>query len=520
MKWSQLSAELKRRGVYAVLAAYAVAAWLVLQIGEVTFEPLQFPTWVMQTLIVVVALGFPLSAVLAWFFDFSFKGIRRDTGYSPARPASEPSIAVLPFADMSVEQDQGYFCDGVAEEIQNALTTIERLHVAARSSSFRYRKAEMDARDIGRELGVATILEGSVRKAGNRVRVTAQLIDIDSGYHLWSKTFDEELKDIFAIQDEIANGIVEALLKTIAKEPASAVRTTASDDVTAYDYYLRGRHFMNRFHKMELDFACQMFQHAIEIDPEFALAWAGCADCYSLLVIYHDPQETYRESAREASSKALQLAPDLAEAHASRGLALLVSEEFEDCEAEFRRAIELNPRSFQSYYYYARARFHQGDMEAAQRLFRRAAVVDPEDFQSRCLRAQILRGAGRIDEAVEPILERHIEWNPDDARALHLGAGSLIVLGKYDRAKRWLRRALAMDPDDSVVLYNVACNFTTMGEYEEALDYLEKSVANGMVSASWMRNDDDLAPLRDMPRYRALLQQLEALESSTAAQSE
>jgi adenylate cyclase len=179
---------------------------------------------------------------------------------------------------------------------------------------------------------------------------------------------------------------------------------------------------------------------------------------------------------------------------------------------------------FQAYYYFARARFHQGDMEDAQRLFRKAADVDPEDFQSRCLRAQILRGVGRVDEAieqateVEPILERHIEWNPDDARALHLGAGSLILLGQYDRAKRWLRRALAMDPDDSVVLYNLACNFTTMGEHEEALDYLENSVANGMVSASWMRNDDDLKPLRDSPRYLALLRRLEELEAANVAQ--
>ena len=525
MKWSQFSAELRRRGVYPVLAAYAVVAWIALQIGEVTFEPLQFPDWAMPTLIVAVLLGFPLSVVMAWYFDFSFKGIRLDRGRSRSPASSAPSIAVLPFADMSVEQDQGYFCDGVAEEILNALTRIDRLRVAARSSSFRYRNVDMGARDIGRDLDVANILEGSVRKAGKRLRVTAQLINVEDGYHLWSKTFDEELQDIFAIQDEIATGIVEALLETIAKGSPRTVRTTAAEDVTAYDYYLRGRHFINRFHKMELEFACQMFRQAIEIDPEFALAWAGCADCYSLLVIYHDPQEHYRVSARESSEKALEFAPDLAEAHASRGLALLVSEEFDACEAEFRRAIELNPHLFQAYYYYARARFHQGDMEEAQRLFRKAADVDPEDFQSRCLRTQVLRGIGRIDESVEqakevePILKRHVEWNPDDARALHLGAGSLIVLGQYERAKRWLRRALAMDPDDSVVLYNLACNFTTMGEYEEALDYLEKSIANGMVSASWMRNDDDLRPLQDLPRYRALLHRLEEFESAKAAES-
>ena len=520
MKLSDFLSELRRRGIYPVVAAYAVGAWLVLQVAEVTFEPLQVPDWVMQALIGLVILGFPIAILLSWFFDVSLKGVRLDRGDSAVAVDQEPSIAVLPFADLSIEHDQGYFCDGVAEEILNALARIEQLHVAARSSSFQYRIPEGDARKIGRDLGVGTILEGSVRKSGNRIRVTAQLIDVRNGYHLWSKTFDSELKDIFAIQDEIATGIVEALLETIAPGQGLPIKTTASDDVTAYDYYLRGRHFINRFHKMEIDFACQMFQHAIDIDPDFALAWAGCADCYSLLVIYHDPEEEYRQKARTASARALELAPDLAEAHASRGLALLVSESFEACEAAFQRAIELNPRLFQAYYYYARARFHQGDMPEALRLFRLAADVDPEDFQSRCLRVQILRGLGRMDEAleqareVEPILRRHIEWNPDDARALHLGAGSLIVLGDTERARSWMRRAFEMDPDDSVVLYNLACNSATMGDVEESLDYLERSVANGMVAAAWMRNDDDLIPLRDSPRYQALLQKLEAIDSN------
>lgn len=524
MNWSNLSRELRRRGVYPVVAAYAVVAWVVLQVAEVTFEPLQFPGWVMQALIAFVVIGFPVAILLSWFFDLSLKGITLDRGEATAVD-DDPSIAVLPFADMSVEQDQGYFCDGVAEEILNALARLDQLDVAARSSSFQYRKSEGDARKIGRDLGVGTILEGSVRKSGNRVRITAQLINVRNGYHLWSKSFDSELKDIFAIQDEIATGIVEALLETIVPGQPLPVKTTASEDVTAYDYYLRGRHFINRFHKMDIDFACQMFRHAIGIDPEFALAWAGYADCYSLLVIYHDPQEQHRQEARKASIKALELAPDLAEAHASRGLALLVAEDFEECEAEFRRAIELNPRLFQAYYYYARARFHQGDMDEALRLFRLAANVDPEDFQSRCLRVQILRGLGRMDEAleqareVEPILRRHVEWNPDDARALHLGAGSLILLGDHERARRWMRRAFEMDPDDSVVLYNLACNFATMGDAEESLDYLERSVANGMVAAAWMRNDDDLTLLRDSPRYQALLQKLEDIESARAIQS-
>jgi tetratricopeptide (TPR) repeat protein len=217
----------------------------------------------------------------------------------------------------------------------------------------------------------------------------------------------------------------------------------------------------------------------------------------------------------------LDIDPNLAEAHASRGLACLVSRDFSTAEQEFREALAINPRLYEAYYYFGRTRFHQGDIDAAAELFARAADADPTDYQSRCLRAQILRGTGRIDEArVEArkavdIVEKNLEWNPDDARSFHLGAGSLIILGDVDRARRWLRRALQLDPDDPILLYNVACNFATLGETEESLDYLERAAQHGTVSADWMQNDEDLAVLRDDPRYGVVLEQARAHESSS-----
>jgi TolB-like protein len=433
--WSELSAELKRRRVFPVIAAYAVIAFILLQIGEITFGPLGLPNWVMVGLIAIVILGFPVAVVLAWVFDITPTGIRRDN-----EKLSQPSVAVLPFVDMSAEQDQGYFCEGVAEEILNALTKIRQLSVTARSSSFQYKAGAGDVREIGRELGVKTILEGSVRKSENRLRVTAQLVKVSDGYHLWSKTFDEELKDIFAIQDDIAACIAESLLEVITPTEQSAIRTTSTVNVSAYEYYLRGRQFFKRFRKMDIEYARQMFRQAIQIDAEFALAWAGYADCHSFLVMYADPQPSYREEASDASKRALELSPDLAEAHASRGLAYLVCECFDSAEEEFIRAIELKPCLFEAYYYYARTQFHRGNVEQAAELFKKAGEVDPTDYQSRCLRVQILRGTGRTDEAVEAAQEaidvvlKQLEWNPDDARAYHLGAGSLVVLGDVDRA--------------------------------------------------------------------------------------
>jgi TolB-like protein/Flp pilus assembly protein TadD len=508
--WTTLSAELKRRRVYPVIAAYAVIAFILLQIGEITFGPLGLPNWVMVSLIAVVITGFPVVVVLAWVFDITPTGIQRTI--SAEQVDDRPSIAVLPFVDMSPEQDQGYFCEGVAEEILNALTKIRRLSVAARSSSFQFKAGGHDVREIGRVLNVKTILEGSVRKSGDRLRVTAQLVKASDGYHLWSRTFDEEIDDVFAIQDEIAKCIATELVETLTPTEQSAIQTTSTTDVGAYEYYLRGRQFFKRFRKMDIEYARQMFLQAIEIDAEFALAWAGYADCHSFLIMYVDPQASYREEANKASKRALELAPNLAEAHASRGLACLVCEDFDDAEEEFKKAIELNPCLFEAYYYYARTEFHRGNVERAAELFKQAAEADPVDYQSRCLRIQILRGLGRIDDAIAEaeesisVVKKHLEWSPDDARAYYLGAGSLILLGEIDRAKRWLTRAIEIAPDDSVVLYNAACNFATLGDADKALDYLERAIEQGAVSSAWMQNDEDLASLREQPRYAALLQ--------------
>ncbi|MFQ5548786.1 MAG: tetratricopeptide repeat protein [Woeseia sp.] len=516
---SSFFSELRRRKVYQTAAAYAVVAWILLQIGEVTFEPLHLPGWAMTALVIAVILGFPVVLVISWFFDIGPRGIKRDAGAvhdpreSPSTTSTLASIAVLPFLDMSPERDQAHFCDGVAEEILNALARIEKLHVAARTSSFQFRDTSGDIREIGDSLGVATVLEGSVRKAGNRIRVTAQLISVDDGYHIWAKTFDEELKDIFAIQDEIARCIAESLVKTLSPKEQSAIRSRSSRDVLAYEYYLRGRQFFNRFRKRDIEFARQMFHQAIEIDPGYALAWAGYADCFSFLSMYVDPQEEYRTEACRASEKALELDPELAETRASRGLAYLICDQYAEANVEFEKALELNPRLYEAYYYYGRAKFHEGDLERAAELFAKAAEVDPAEYQSRLLRVQILKGLGRDEEALReaaaavPIVEKHLEWNPDDARAMHLGAGSLIVTGDRKRAIRWLERSLEIDPTDSVILYNVACNLATLGEKDRAFAYLEKAIEHGTVSAAWMRNDTDLDNLRDDPRFETLLQQ-------------
>lgn len=524
VSWSGLSAELGRREVYPVVVAYAVAAWLLLQIGEVTFEPLGFPEWSMSALIVCVVAGFPVAIILAWRYDITPSGIFRDSADVHALALKEygPSVAVLPFIDLSQARDQAYFGEGVAEEIINSLAKIRQLRVAARSSAFQYNSAAGDVRDIGRQLGVNTILEGSVRKSDGTLRITAQLVKVSDGYHLWSKSFDRQLEDVFAIQEEIASDIATTLLDTLSARQREEIRRPRSANVKAYDYYLKGRKHFKRLHRSEIELARQMFKKATELDPEFSLAWAGYADCHSFLVMYADPNPAHIAAAHSASRRAVELSPDVAEAHASRGLAHLASRNFADAEEEFRRAIDINPYLSETYFFYARERFQRGDMKSAARLFRRAADLDPTDYQSRCLRAQILQGSGHhkqasaeAEEAIA-VVEKNMKSYPDDSSGLDLGALSLLQLGREEEAKRWLQRAVQLDPQDPLVLYNAACGYASMNEVERSLDYLEQALEHGTISLDWMQNDEDLASLRASPRYVDLSRRLEQRQGATA----
>jgi TolB-like protein/Flp pilus assembly protein TadD len=439
------------------------------------------------------------------------------SGVDVARPQDEgPSIAVLPFADMSPDKDQDYFCEGIAEELVNGLGRIKNLRVASRTSSFQYKGESADVREIGSDLGVKTLLEGSVRKAGNFVRITAQLVNVEDGYRIWSDRFDRELKDIFAIQDEIAEAIVEALEVRLSPKERRGLQNVATRNVEAYDFYLRGRNFFHQRSKRSLIFAGQMFDRAIEIDPDYALAYAGKADCAATLFMHNNPLREHREMAEQASAKALELDPDLAEAHVARGMALLLSEDLEGSEEEFETAIRLNPQLYEAYYFYARAAYTQGKYAKAVQLFEQASEVRPEDYQAPLLLRQALIGQGTppeqvVEASVKALrnVERHIELHPDDVRALYLGATALMDLGNRLKAVEWAERALELEPEDPNVAYNVACVYALAGEVEKAVDHLERASGHGE-NLTWMKSDTDLDSLREHPRFVALLERLEA----------
>ncbi|HEX4970960.1 MAG TPA: tetratricopeptide repeat protein [Steroidobacteraceae bacterium] len=563
---------LKQRHVFRVTAAYLGLAWLVVHVATVlgeTFAPVHHTVpWIIYAL----AAGLPLVLIGAWFSNRSHgpsAGRVVDAGKLNAvitvilvlavlalladrlvlhRPANDsmlvllalmvvvlladrliaprtsakaaktpmPGVAILPFVDMSPEKNQDYFCEGMAEEIINALCALSGLRVASRLASFGVRDRAADPREVGRLLNVQTFLHGSVRKADSRLRITAQLIKVADGFNLWSQTFDRKLEDVFAVQEEIARQVVAALRVNLLAADSSRLERRGTKHAAAYEHYLRGRQLLNKEKEAELRAAVELFREAIRLDSSFADAHAGLAD--TLTQLFRQRQDVpglTPADAVAASERAVALAPNLADAHVSRGNALQLLREFEAAKQAFERAIALEPRHFHAHYWFAKYWAASGEHALAAKEYELAADSQPDDYRPIVLALQEYQAIQ--DKEREHItlhrswqaLERRLAIDPDDSYASDHAAGVLMLLGRRDEANRLLDRALAMRPDDYRTLYTAACTASLGGEYERALDFLDRAVATGRGHREWILNDNDLAPLRDHPRFRQILARLE-----------
>jgi TolB-like protein/Flp pilus assembly protein TadD len=442
--------------------------------------------------------------------------VSRENAPAPAGEAEAnraiTSIAVLPFADMSPSHDQEYLCEGLAEELINALTQIDGLRVAARTASFQFSGKGEDIRLVGEQLNVEALLEGSIRKSGDRLRVTVQLIEVASGYHRWSHRFDGQFEDVFAMQDEIAESVAASLSGGAAGRPREkrpAHRTPTG--TAAYELYLRGRQHLPRIRHADLASAAGLFRRAIELDPGYGPAYAGLATSHATLYEWFGANDVDLTGAERASQRALELAPDLAESHVARGCALSLMRRYDDASREFDEATRLNPNLFDAYYYYARTRFARGDVAGSAALFKKAADARHEDFQSPFLLAQSLKMLGRHDEAStwrrEGIrrAEHVLALNPLDGRAMSLGALYLFEEGQAARAIEWSERALELYPDDMSSLGNGACLQARLGHTDRAIELLERVSAQGWGQRDWLERDPDYDSLREDPRFQKLL---------------
>jgi adenylate cyclase len=510
--WNQL----KKRKVVRVALTYALVGWVVMQVGEVVLESLAVPPWALTLLVVFTLLGFPIALVLAWAYEVTPQGVRKDSAGDIESileiedyQEGAPSIAVLPFDDMSQKGNQAYFCEGIAEEILNALCKVANLRVASRVAAFQLSGKDLGIQEVGRKLGVQAVLEGSVRKSDDNLRITAQLIKTADGFHIWSRQFDRQLKDIFEIQEEIANSIATALSASLKRKRISPQQHV---DPKAYDFFLRGLSYFARHTTQDNVYARQMFTQAVDIEPEYGRAWAGVAYTYGFAYMYFNASDVNLAEAKRTSAKALKLAPDLAESHVSSGIACCMSQNYKEAEVEFEKAIELDPKNYEAWYFYGRTKVHEGDLERALKLFERASRVRPEDFQSVLLQAQLytsLDQKGKAMEITRVGIERVravLEVNPDDNRALNLGAFALLRLGQAEEAKKWMASSMENAPMDSIIQYNGACFFSLAGDVERSLDCLENCLIKvGNISREWLVHDSDMDNIRGHPRYLEII---------------
>jgi adenylate cyclase len=478
-------------------------------------------------------VGLLLVAVLAWVYDLGARGLvrteplveRRRSPPAPSLPAAAKpaagapaaiaSVAILPFADLSQARDQDWFCDGLAEEIIDSLCCVSGLRVASRTASFRFRDGSVDPREIWRQLYVAAILEGSVRKSGERLRVTAQLIGGSDGYHLWSESYERQVEDVFAIQSEIASEVARALKLSMSGPGLRRSLRLAPSNLQAYEYYLRGRQMAGQTSAAAWAHAPKMFRRAIELDPNYAQALAGLADSLAQQSLWRFvPAAQVLPEAAAAAAKALDLAPDLAEAHVAQGHVRSLTGDHEGAVRAFERAIALNPELHEAYYYFGRHCFAQGSYARAVELFEQAFRTRPDEYVVLALAVSALEalgdraGADAMAQRAATGLLRQCEMEPENGRLHYMVAGVLLRLGRREEALAYADKALRLRPDDFSTLYNLACVYSLAGDSERALDMLERAFGHGGGYFDWIVNDPDLVSLRELPRFKQLLGQI------------
>ena len=520
-----LFSELKRRNVPRMAALYAVTAWLIMQVAEVMIGLAGLPESLGRTVLGVLASGFPLALILAWFYEITPGGVKREKDVDRSESIThvtgrrmdfiviallaaavgffafdkwwlggdtEPSIVVLPFVNMSGDPAQEHFSDGISEELLHRLAQISDLHVAARTSSFYFKGKDVAIAQIASELGVKSVLEGSIRKAGDTIRITVQLINASNGYHIWSQTFDRRIDDIFSIQDEIATKVVESLKVSLLGAEQSRLSRRPTDNIDAYDAYLLGRQMMARRTSGSLQEAAGHFAEAVRLDPDFALAYVGLADAYALLGSYGGlDTQAVLEHAEPALQRAMELDAQLGEAYSSMGGLRLLQGDFTSSETAYQRALQLSPNYAPAYLGYGMLMKRGfGRVDEALELHQTALGLDPLSTPINMAVVEDLHELGRFEEVRERC-QRVIDIDPDYPRA-HTIMADLYweVFGQLDEAVVWLYRAIELDPGNP--------------DHARWLGMVYLDLGDLQAGARWMRKAIEMAPNRYASLWAAI----------------
>jgi len=573
-------AELKRRNVYKVAVAYAIVGWLLVQIATQVFPFLEIPNWVVRLVIVLVAAGFPIALVIAWAFELTPEGIKRTEDVDlpggsssnnriwiyvavigaafsvglffigrytaprtssaerepppPAVAGSAPqkSIAVLPLLNESGDPRDEYFSDGLSEELIAALAQIRELKVIGRSSSFRFKERKEESKTIGEKLGVATLLEGTVRKQGDRVRIVAELINAADGIELWTRTFDRELKDIFAVQQEIAAAVASSLTTTLLGSEQGSSAVLATKNTEAHNAYLQGHYYFQRRNLEDYRKAVGHYDEAIRLDPDYALAYAERSEAWTLIGDLTGEGKTAWPKARNDAEKAVAIAPALAEAHAALGWVRFFTEwRFAEGLSELKRAKELSPANPTANDLLARVIVYLGRLDEAENQGRQAVELDPLASAPKNNLARILWYEGKLDEA-DAVARKAAELQPNSASsrrwqvlvAIQRGDKETalreaqlepdesyrrfeLAVAQYARGDRTAADAALADliAHDQGLDYQVAQVYAVRGEREKAFEWLQIAFDNHDTGMLALLVDPLLNDLRDDPRYKNLI---------------
>ena len=510
--WGQL----KKRKVVRVAWAYLVIALVLILVGTFTFENLDVPAWALSLLLVIILIGFAVELFLEWVYELTPHGVRRDsaTDIETITKAEKPtdnllSLAILTFEDLSENGDQAYFCEGLAEEIRDILRKLPNIRVASRVAAFAFRGGKVDFSEVNEKLKVKFALTGSCKKSAQNLYLAVQLIDTSDGSERWSCEYDRPLEYIFDILGDIEKSVNKVLIGTDQGQ-----LFTQHQDVStkAYDLFVHGLSCFAGHTTQDNVYARQLFKQAIDLAPDFGRAWAALAYTYGYSYMYFNATDVNLAEAKRTSKQALKLIPDWAESHISYGIACCMDQNYSKASEEFENAIELDPKNFRAWYFFGRAKVHEGDLVRALKLFERASMIRREDFQSVLLQAQLYTSLGRGDKALEVTREgiervrAMLAINPNDNRALNMGAFALLRLGQTPEAVKWMSTSLKNAPMDSIIQYNGACFFSLAGDVEMALDRLEHCLIKvGNISREWLEHDSDMDNIRNHPRYAEVI---------------
>jgi TolB-like protein/Tfp pilus assembly protein PilF len=513
-------AELKRRNVYKVAVAYAVVAWLLVQVATQVFPFLEIPNWVVRLVIALVAIGFPIALVIAWAFEATAEGIKR-TEVADAMPAASvghkkhawiyiiviagaasaalfflgrytagdktaaaasnelpaKSIAVLPFENLSRDPDNAYFAEGIQDEILTRLSKIAAMKVISRSSTQKYKSAPGNSRDVGKQLGVANLLEGSVQKVGNAVHISVQLIRAATDEHVWAESYNRTLDDVFAVEAEVASAIAEQLNAKLTGAEQKAVADKPTQNSAAYDAYLRGLSVDTGGSTEASSAAAGAYSEAVRVDPSFALAWARLAIARSHLYFNGvDPAVNSGAAVKEAADRALELAPESGEAWVAQGVyRYRVLRDFPAALRSYEEALKRLPNSSLVLEQMAHVERRLGQLDAAEKHYRAAAQLDPRNLEIMTTLGQLLMSLRRFKEA-EAVLDRVLQISPMDESGLTTKAFLFQAQGRLDEAARELNRIPATSQDEGV---QVARTFQFIYErrFDDAIAQLERVIA-------------------------------------------